>query len=142
MDENPTNVIIAGLMTSIWEICGEGSYPIWRSVADIFYDLIAAKNDMNSYESSLAAVKDYWEKYDTLKELNFDLDDGEGTIKAIGCAFMPIVDELDARGVNEEHNCPFFNTSLIAIENISGDIFEWERKREEYGNCTAHIKRI
>ena len=143
MDDNPTDIIIAGLIEALWSTLGEGSFPIWRQVANKFYETIEVNGeDMGSYESSLDAIRDYYKSHGTLSEMTYDIKDGEATIKVTGCGFMPIVDEMDEKNIDEEHSCPFFNTSLVAIENISGHMYDWKREKQEYGTCLAHLKRI
>ncbi|MEL7670236.1 hypothetical protein [Methanobacterium sp.] len=143
MEDNPTDIIIAGLIEALWSTLGEGSFPIWRQVANRFYETIEANGgDMSTYESSLDSIKDYYKSHGTLSEMTYEIKDGEATIKVTGCGFMPIVDEMDEKNIDEEHSCPFFNTSLVAIENISGNMYDWKREKQEYGTCSAHIKKI
>ncbi len=142
-NDDPDTIIIEGLIEALWNTIGTGCTAIWRQVAEKFYETVEGNGgDMSNYESSLEAIKEYFLSHDALEGMTYEIKDGEATIKVTGCGFMPIVDEMDAKNVDEEHSCPFFNTSLIAIEKVSGHMYDWKRERQEYGTCLAHVKRI
>ena len=142
-NDDPDTIIIEGLIEALWNTCGEGCTAIWRQVAEKFYENIEAKGgDMSSPEACLESVKQYFLKHEALGDLTYEIEDGEALVRVTGCAFMPIVEEMDAKNVDEEHSCPYFNSSLIALEKVTGNMYEWKREREEHGTCHTHIKRI
>ena len=142
-NDDPDTIIIEGLIEALWNTCGEGCTAIWRQVAEKFYETVKSNGgDMGSPEECLESIKEYFLKHNALEGMDYDIKDGEATIKVTGCAFMPIVEEMDAKNVDEEHSCPFFNTSLMAFEKVTGNMYDWKREREEYGTCHAHVKRI
>jgi hypothetical protein len=143
MEEDPSTIIIAGLIESLWDTTGKGCTAIWRQVAEKFYETIKESGaDMSSVESSLDAVRDYFLKHDSLASMSYELKDDEVIVQIDGCSFMSIVDEMDKNNVPEDFSCPFFNVSLVAIEKVTGNMYEWERHRDEPGKCHGHIKKI
>jgi hypothetical protein len=142
-NDDPDTIIIEGLIEALWTTIGTGCTAIWRQVAEKFYETVEANGgDMSSPEACLESIKDYFLKHNALDDMTYEVKDGEAFIKVTGCGFMPIVEEMDAKNVDEEHSCPFYNTSLMAFEKVTGNMYDWKREREEHGACHAHVKRV
>jgi hypothetical protein len=143
MERDPKTIITTGLMEALWNTMGEGCTALWRQGAEGFYELLVASGkDMSSSEASLNSVKEYFEEFKSVSNMDYEIKDGEAVVKVEGCNAVAIADYMDANNIPEDHSCLFFNLSMVALEHATGNMYDVERERDEPGKCHAHIKRI
>ncbi|AEG18501.1 hypothetical protein MSWAN_1487 [Methanobacterium paludis] len=143
MERDPQTIVLTGLMAALWNTMGEGCTALWRQGAENFYEiLLESGKDMSSPEASLNSVKEYFEEFKSVSNMDYKIEDGEAVVKVEGCSAMPVAEYMDANNIPEEHSCLFFNLSMVALEHATGNMYDVERERDEPGNCHAHIKRI
>jgi hypothetical protein len=141
--EDPMSKVLYGLVEATWNTLGEGSTAIWRQVGERFYETLQeGGRDLSTPEASLESIKEYFQKYDNLGDMSYEIENGEAVVKIEGCAYMSIVEYMESNNIPEEHSCPYFNSSMVALEHATGNMYDWKRDKDAAGKCHAHIKRI
>ncbi len=142
--EDPMSKVLDGLVEALWNTMGEGSTAIWRQVGEKFYETMKeGGRDLSTPEASLESVKEYFQKYDCLGDMSYEIEEGEeAVVKIEGCAYMKTVEYMEANNIPEEHSCPYFNASMVALEHATGNMYDWTRDKDAPGKCHAHIVKI
>jgi len=144
MEKNPPTVMIVGMIEYLWNTLGEGSAAVWRQVGQGFYDEIKESGgDLSTKESAIDAIKNYFiEQHQFAEDVIVEENGDEITVEVKGCAIRPVTDHFGEKGIPRSP-CPYANSMLFALENITGDMYIYEKNESaDENSCKAYLKKL
>lgn len=124
MAKSPTEIMVIGLIETLWKQMKESSSTVFREIGQNFveeYERIDL--DLSTPESSLKSINQYFtDVFEFADNIEYKIDDEFIYLTVQGCSFRPMTDHFETNGTPRTA-CPIANSAAAALEKVTGDIY-------------------
>lgn len=144
MAKSPQELMIIGLIETLWEQMKDSSTSVFREIGQDFVDEYEKLGmDLSTPEAALDSVNQYFtEVFDFADSVEYEIDGDNVMMTVDGCSFRPMTDHFEAKGIPRTA-CPYANSAVIALEKATGDIYIFDHVELESDTvCKLLLKKF
>lgn len=144
MAKSPQELMISGLVETLWNQMKESSSSVFREIGQDFveeYEKLGM--DLSTPESALNSVNTYFtETFDFADDVEYEMDDDNALLTVTGCSFLSMTKDFEEKGIPRTA-CPFANSIALALEKATGEIYIFEHEEFPTENvCKLAFKKF